>query len=129
FSCAEHGDVIDLVIRLEGCSFSEACERLTQRRRPQSADTGVRGGAPKSSDRRWDLIPPDSAEARVLELAAKVFVAGLNASARAQRYLDQRGVSLDLARARRVGYANGRSLLPALRRHEAQDGLAGAIEI
>src|SRR5205085_7074221 len=98
FSCSEHGDVIDLVMRLEGCSFSEACDRLTHRRRPQPLGEEVRRGAPTSSGRRWDLIPPDSAAARVLALAAEVFVAGLNASTRAQRYLDKRGVSLDLAR-------------------------------
>ena len=129
FSCSEHGDVIDLVMRLEGCSFAEACERLTHRRRPQPIGEGVRRGVPMSSGRHWDLIPPDSAEARVLALAADVFVAGLNASTRAQHYLDQRGVSLDLARAQRVGYANGRSLLSALQRAEAQDGGLEVIQL
>src|SRR5262249_40600840 len=76
-----------------------------------------------------DLIARDSAEARLLDVAAEVFEAGLNASRRAQRYLEQRGVSLDLARAQRIGYANGRSLLPALRRAETHDGLVGTIEL
>ena len=129
FSCSEHGDVIDLVMRLEGCTFSEACERLTHRRRPQPIGEGVRREAPTNSGRRWDLIPPDSAEARVLALAADVFVAGLRASTRAQRYLDERGVSLDLARAQRVGYANGRSLLPALRDVESDDASPGLVEL
>jgi DNA primase len=129
FSCSEHGDVIDLVMRLEGCSFSEACDRLTHRRQPQSVGEGVRREASRNSGRRWDLIPPDSAEARVLALAADVFAAGLNASTRAQRYLQQRGVSLNLARAQRVGYANGRSLLPALRGVESENASPGSIEV
>jgi DNA primase len=129
FSCSEHGDVIDLVMRLEGCSFSEACDRLTHRRQPQSVGEGVRREVPRNSGRRWDLIPPGSAEARVLALVADLFVAGLNASTRAQGYLKQRGVSLDLAHAQRVGYANGRSLLPALRRVESDGASPGSVEL
>ena len=104
-------------------------ERLTHRQRPQPVGDELGLAAPKSSGRRWDLIPPGSAEGRVIDLAAEVFVAGLSASARAQRYLDQRGVSLDLARAQRVGYANGRSLLSALQRAEAQDGGLEVIQL
>src|SRR5690348_13563559 len=59
FSCAAHGDVIDLVMRLEGCSFLEACERLTTRRRPPMLQSTQRE-APPTSGRRWDLIPPGS---------------------------------------------------------------------
>jgi DNA primase catalytic core len=129
FSCSEHGDVIDLVMRLEDCSFSEACDRLTHRRRPQPVGEGVRRERPTNSGRRWDLIAPDSAEARVLALAADVFAAGLNASTRAQRYLHERGVSLDVARAQRVGYANGLSLLPALRGVVSEDASPGSIEV
>src|SRR5262249_12664306 len=110
YSCATHGDVIDLVMRLESCSFREACARLTTRRRPATVGDGSAHGPARSTGRRWDLIPSGSAEARLLELAADVFVDGLRASARAQRYLNQRGVPLELALARHVGYADGRSL-------------------
>jgi DNA primase len=129
FSCSEHGDVIDLVMRLEGCSFPEACDRLTHRQRPQPVGDGVGRGLPKSPGRRWDQIAPASAEARILDVAAGVFEDGLRASPRAQRYLQKRGVSPDLARAQRVGYATGRALLPALRRVEAQDGTPVAIQL
>jgi DNA primase len=50
----------------------------------------------------------------MLEFAADVFSEGLRASPRAQRYLDKRGVSFDVACAQRVGYADGRGLLRAL---------------
>ena len=129
FSCSEHGEVIDLVMRLEGCSFSEACDRLTHRLRPQPAGDAVWRRLPKSSGRRWDQIPPGSAEAHILDLAAEVFEGGLRASSRAQHYLQKRGVSPDLARAQRVGYATGQSLLPALRRVEGREGSPGVMNL
>ena len=115
FSCSEHGDVIDLVMRLESCSFGEACERLTSRRRPQRVGDGIGATTPKSPGRRWDLIAPGSAEARLLDVAGAVFVDGLHTNPRAQQYLAKRGVSLDIARAQRVGYADGRLLLHRVR--------------
>jgi DNA primase len=121
FSCGAHGDVIDFVMRLEGCSFSEACERLTTRRRPEPVERSARRERPLNSGRRWDLIPADSAEACILEVAAEVFSEGLRTSPRAQRYLEKRGVSIDVARTQLVGYADGRALLPALRRFDARE--------
>ena len=129
FSCSEHGDVIDLVMRLESCSFGEACERLTSRRRPQRVGDGIGATTPKSPGRRWDLIAPGSAEARLLDVAGAVFVDGLHTNPRAQQYLAKRGVSLDVARAHRVGYADGRLLLPALRQLDAYAESAGTIEL
>jgi hypothetical protein len=34
FGCTSHGDVITFVMEREGCSFQEACERLSTRSRP-----------------------------------------------------------------------------------------------
>jgi len=119
FGCSEYGDVIDFVMQREGCSFAEACERLTTRGRPPMVEPAPREPA-RSIGRRWDLIPPESPEASVLEEAARVFARVLEASPRAQQYLEARGVPMDLARTCRLGYADGRALLEVLRKPSAR---------
>src|SRR5262249_40391247 len=115
FGCAVHGDVIDFVMQREGCSFVEACERLAARGRPPSFAVSDAGPFRKPA-RRWDVIAPESAEARVLELAAQVFEESLWASSHAQEYLNTRGVLAELARKHHLGYADGRRLLRELHR-------------
>jgi len=124
FGCAAHGDVIDLGMKREGCSFPDACERLTTRGRPPSVEMAPREPA-RRVGRRWDLTRPESPEARVLDLAGRVFADALWASPRAQRYLDTRGVPAELARALHLGYADGRALLQALRRPPGLDPASG----
>ena len=130
FGCGCHGDVIDFVMQREGCSFVEACEHLSIRGRPPTVEPG-RPEAARRAGRRWDLIPAESPEARVLELTARVFEEGLQASQRARRYLESRGVPMELARAHRLGYADGRALLDALREPVSGEPVPGqrALEI
>ena len=47
FGCSAHGDVITFVMEREGCSFQEACERLSTRRaahRHRGAETRAPAG-------------------------------------------------------------------------------------
>jgi DNA primase len=111
-------------MRHEGYSFVEACERLAGRGHPPTVEPAGRQPA-RSGGRCWELIPPDSPEARLLDLAARVFTEGLWASRRAQEYLARRGVPPELARAQRLGYADGRALLQALRQPPALDPATG----
>src|SRR5919206_4699066 len=110
FGCAAHGDVITFVMEREGCSFVEACGRLSTRGRPPVVDTSARS-SPKSTGRRWENLPPDSVEAQVLELAVRVFEEQLWRDARAQAYLHRRAIPEEIARSQRLGYADGHALL------------------
>src|SRR6266536_1679391 len=114
FGCSAHGDVLTFVMEREGCSFVEACERLSTRGRPPVVEPAQRPPA-KSAGRRWELLAPDSIEAQVLDLAVQVYEKELWENARAEAYLRRRGVSEELARARRLGYADGHALLAYLR--------------
>src|ERR687886_897621 len=67
FGCTAHGDVITFVMEREGCSFQEACERLSTRGRPPLLEPTLRAST-RASGRRWEDLPADSPEAHVLEL-------------------------------------------------------------
>ena len=43
-NCGAHGDVVTFVMDREGCSFQEACERLSTRGRPPVVEPERRGG-------------------------------------------------------------------------------------
>ena len=66
FGCSAHGDTITFVMDREGCSFVEACERLSTRGRPPMVQPVERIQRPQP-ERRWEQLAADSAEARVLE--------------------------------------------------------------
>src|SRR5947207_15470910 len=89
FGCLSHGDVITFVMEREGCSFQEACERLSSRGRPPVVDPSPRT-SPKSTGRRWEDLPRDSAQAEVLDLALRVFEEQLWRDASASAYLRRR---------------------------------------
>jgi DNA primase len=127
FSCEAHGDVIDFVQRRENCSFVEACERLGARGRPPAQHTRS-SQVERSRGRRWDLITADSAEGRVIAFTAHVFSQALGKSARATAYLAQRGVSRELAEQQQLGFADGRSLIRALKQSQAPDVECGVAE-
>jgi DNA primase len=120
FGCSSHGDVVTFVMEREGCSFLEACERLSTRGRPPVVEPAQRPPA-KSTGRRWELLALDSIEARVLDLAVQVYEKELWENARAEAYLRRRAVSRELARARRLGYADGHALLAYLRDRKESD--------
>lgn len=115
FGCSAHGDTITFVMEREGCSFVEACERLSSRGRPPVVEPVQRKVIEKSPGRCWEQLAADSVEAHVLELAVQVYERELWQSSRAQAYLHRRGVLDEVARRQRLGYANGRSLLTWLK--------------
>ncbi|MDQ6670322.1 MAG: CHC2 zinc finger domain-containing protein [Chloroflexota bacterium] len=120
FGCTSHGDVVTFVMEREGCSFQEACERLSTHAQPPVVETSQKALSlslswRKPPGRRWEELSADSAEARVFDLALKVFENTLWQDARAQAYLRRRAISAEVARAQRLGYANGRALLDWLR--------------
>jgi DNA primase len=114
FGCLAHGDTITFVMEREGCSFQEACERLSTRGRPPVVEPAQRISG-KPMGRRWERLSTDSVEARVLDLALKLYENELWQDARAQAYLRRRAVSEEVAGAQRLGYASGRALLAWLR--------------
>jgi DNA primase len=110
FGCQETGDVITFVMAQEGCSFTEACERLDTRGRPPSLEPSPRA-SPTPVGRQWEQLAADSAEANLMERALRLYQEQLWESRRAQDYLRLRGVSEEVARAQCLGYADGHSLL------------------
>jgi DNA primase len=128
-SCGAHGDVVTFVMDHEGCSFQEACERLSLRGRPPVVEPERRTTAPRSSGRRWEVLATDSPEARALERAVHIFEEQLWRSPRAVAYLRTRAVREDVARAQRLGYADGRTLLQHLRQTASSDGTTTALSL
>lgn len=126
FGCSSHGDVVTFVMEYEGCSFQEACERLSTRGRPPLLDPLPRASG-KSIGRRWEDLPAESAEARLLDLALQVYQEELWRNARAQAYLRLRAVPEEVARAQRLGYAAGGALLRWLRQDSHTDLLPIAV--
>jgi DNA primase len=61
-NCGAHGDVITFVMDREGCSFQEACERLTSNGRPPTTEPAPRVTA-QSSGRSWEGLTAQSIEA------------------------------------------------------------------
>jgi DNA primase len=110
FGCSSHGDVLTFVMEREGCSFQEACERLSTRARPSVVEP-VQRASSKPPGRRWEQLSSDSVEARVLDVAVQVYEKALWDDERAQGYLRRRAVSEEVARTQRLGYADGHSLL------------------
>jgi DNA primase len=127
FGCTSSGDVITFVMEREACSFPEACERLSTRSRPPIVEPAQRAPG-KPPGRRWEQLSADSVEAQVLDQALEVYEKGLWENARAQAYLCRRAVSEEVARAQRLGYADGRALLDWLRNSGA-DLLPVAVQL
>jgi hypothetical protein len=117
---------ITFVMDRESCSFQEACERLSTGGRPPVVEPERRVAA-RSTGRRWETMEPDSPEARALDGAVSVFEAQLWRNPRAVAYLRARAVREDVARAQRLGYADGHTLLQHLRHAAATDGTATAL--
>jgi DNA primase len=128
FGCTANGDVITFVMEREGCSFPEACERLSTRGRPPLFEASPRT-AHRSNGRRWEELSADSTEARVLDLALQVYQEQLWGNPRARAYVRSRGISEEVARAQRLGYADGRALLNRLRQKAHEELLPVAVEL
>src|SRR6266849_394854 len=128
FGCSAHGDVITFVMEREGCSFQEACERLSARGRPPVVEPAPRAST-KPTGRHWEELSADSIEARTLDLALQVYEKELWRDTRAQGYLRRRAVPEEVARTRRLGYADGHALLGWLRRESGAELLQVAVEL
>lgn len=102
FGCRTGGDVIDFVQRTDGLSFREAVAQLRSEALPA-----------RKGPERPRLSPEDR---RLLTAACDLYHARLLETSRALRYLEERGIDLPSIQRCRLGYSDGRSLLPALYR-------------
>src|SRR6478752_5476460 len=70
--CGAHGDVLTFVMEYEKCSFTEACERLTNRPRPATSDRTARTDR-RPSGRSWEHLDPESIHAHVLDCTLHLY--------------------------------------------------------
>ena len=106
FSSGKHGDIFTFVMETEGVSFPEAVERL-------AAEAGV--ALPAISREASEAESRRKSLHEVMELAAAYFEAQLQgrAGAAARDYLARRGLSGDIQRRFRIGYATAGALCAA----------------
>lgn len=109
-----HGDVITFVMRREGLTFAEACARLSGGPQPAHARVSAPARSP-GRERRWDRLTLE--EQLVLNTTATLYREAFWRFPPAQAYVRERGIPDWLARSCGLGYADGRSLEPYLRRH------------
>jgi DNA primase len=112
FGCGEGGDVIKFLQKIDNLSFPEAVERLARRAGLEVPEKG--GGAAASERDRLRAVN---------ELACRFFERALSRSDAALRYMKERGIEPEVARAFRLGYApdSWDALRNALRREKATD--------
>ena len=129
--CDAHGDVIDLVRRLEGVGFLEAVARLgdtpprprsSQRARRRLGLQGAPGAAasvcrPREDTprRRRGAPAAGPAERACLAAAVELYANCLLADRAALAYVEGRGLRRATIERCRVGYARGAELVPHLR--------------
>jgi DNA primase len=109
-ACGAHGDVITFVMERESCTFAQACGQLANRARPPLIEPAPRASN-SSTGLKWEAIAVDSPLLEALDFALEIYQDQLWRTTRAQSYLRSRGVSEDIARSQRIGYANGRTLI------------------
>ena len=120
FSSGKHGDIFTFVMETEGVSFPEAVERL-------AAEAGV--ALPAISREASEAESRRKSLHEVMELAAAYFEAQLHgrAGVAARDYLARRGLSGDIQRRFRIGYASAERY--ALRDHLAAKGVAAEVMV
>lgn len=119
FGCRASGDVIDFVRRAEGLSFREALERLGG-----SRDGGMsRHASYPPNPRRLEgrQTAPFSErlsldDRMILTAACAVYHETLLRTPKALQHMEERGITLPVARRCRLGYSDGRSLRRYLQR-------------
>jgi DNA primase len=109
-----HGDVITFVMRREGLSFPEACARLAGGPVPPKA-CATAGQTASGRERRWERLTLE--EQLVLNTVVTLYREAYWRSQAARAYVRGRGIPDWVARTCGLGYADGRSLEPYLRRH------------
>jgi DNA primase len=120
FSSGKHGDIFRFLMETEGVSFPEAVERL-------AAEAGV--ALPKLSREAYEQEDRRKSLHEVMELAAGFFAAQLQgrAGGAARDYLARRGLSPEIQRRFRIGYAPPDRF--ALRDHLAGKGVAAEVMV
>ena len=115
FASGEHGDVFDFVMKTEGLGFQEAVERL-------AGDAGLE--VPKASPEMARREQTNDRLRALVEEAALWFEAALEGKGgrAARAYLEGRGVSEEVRRRFRIGYAPNQRY--ALKEHLAGKGFA-----
>jgi len=110
-ACAEGGDVIDFIRKIDNLSFVEAVERLADR-------VGIQL---RYTDETWPRLEPGTRSrlAEALRLAAEFYADHLSSpdAVAARQFLAQRGFDREAAERFQVGFApqDGRALLRHLR--------------
>lgn len=112
YGCGAHGDVIDLVRRLEGLDFVRAVSRLAGGR-PLPCGPPVRLSVARRRRGRNSLL--DAEAERCLAAAVELYRNQLLAEPVALAYLAGRGLEPPTLARWRVGYAAGGTLSPYLR--------------
>lgn len=105
FGCGAQGDVIDFVRRAEGVGFREAVARLGE------GPAGTLPPRAASTPRRLSVD-----DRLILSAACELYHETLLHTPGVQQYLETRGIPLWVARLCRVGYSDGRLLVPYLKR-------------
>jgi DNA primase len=122
YRCGVGGDVVALVMRVEGVGFREAVERLgTGRLHATPHVSPSTCSRSPSSLHRGDRAPD---EADVLQAATSLYHQQLLAEPRALEYLSRRGIGQETIRNYRLGYATGDALLAYLRWRQLPLGAA-----
>jgi DNA primase len=113
FGCGEGGDVIKFVQRIENLSFAETMDRLARRVGLQLPEKGGDGQASSERERYRALH----------ELACQFYEKALAQTPEAKEYLKERGISPEIAKTFRLGFApdSFEALRSALRREKASD--------
>lgn len=106
FGCAAGGDVFNFIMRIEAVEFPEAVRMLAER-------AGIRSPEDEPSRRPQDAQPSSRREAQlaVLEMAASFYQEVLNRQQEdgpVWQYLKRRGITLEVVRRFRLGYAPAR---------------------
>lgn len=128
--CRAHGDVLDLVMRLEGVDFPAACVLLAG---PPATGQTARTTLRRTSEQRpriprsWDRLT--LAEQTVMNLACQVYRRALRNETGTLRYLHGRGLPPRLIRRCALGWADGNTLAATLRREHDRDLGPVAVEL
>lgn len=128
--CRAHGDVLDLVMRLEGVDLPAACALLAG---PAAVGQATHATVSRAGERRprtpraWDRLT--LAEQTVMNLACQVYRRALRNETAALRYLRGRGLPPRLIRRCALGWADGNTLAATLRRERDPGLLTVAAEL
>lgn len=123
FGCGATGDVLDFVQAWDGCSLSEALDRLSP-----SSSLPTREPVPRPSIARRQKSQlsshhepsTDQDHRRILTQAQDIYQHLLRETPHALQYLEMRGITKHTREQFKLGYADGKTLRQILQGHEKQ---------